>query len=998
MATLTDGANNETRSLFSNTQVATGGNFTASFTYTAGGARAADGFGFVLQQQAVTALGGGGGGKAYSGLTPSAAVLFNIYTGGAPTGIIGTSFVTNGANPADNNFDPVAPVNLASGNPINITIVYNAGLQTLTVTLAEQNTANTFTRVYSANLASVFNGNPAWLGFTGATGGANAIQTISNFSYTSTSLTSTVLTVNNATAFSGLVGESGGARNLTVAGLGTLTLSNPSNVYSGGTTLNTTAAGAPVGSLVIGSATALGTGTLTLTAGTLQVGGAFAIPNAVTLNGGLVVFGGSNAITFNGAATLANATTTVLQANTVTTFNGVIGSGNLAYLGGSSTLTLAGTSTYTGSTIVSAGNLVLAGNSALTGTTNVTLNQGGTLTLDNTGTNLADRINDSATVTLNGGTLIFLGNASANSTETLGAVTAAAGSSVIKSVNGSSASATLTLTSLARSAGAALSFQAGSSQTLGSANNQIIVNQAPSALLTNGIIKGVTVADATTFSGNTTGFNLATATGSSTSSIGALTTYQTLSTTGGNAATDNVLVTASTALTANDTVNAALLVGDAINISGAVTLNLGSGTLASTGGTSKGNTVSVATLALGSQEGILNANSGATTINSAITGTGGLTFAGTGSLALPTANSITGAIALDGASLSIGSATTIGTGTLSLLSGSLSTSASAGVLLTNPLTFNNSAVTLAGTNPLLFSGSAALNGTNNTLTVTNTAPTNLNGVISGAGFLSKAGTGTLILSNNANTYGGLTFVNQGVLQVQGSAALGATTAAAVVQGGASVQVLGNGLTIAKPIVLNGTGVNGTGALENLIGGGNTWSGPITLQSDSSIGADGGTTLTQSGIVGGVANLTKVGIGTLILNAANVYTGTTTIGNGVLSAQSNAGSLGLVVGGVVVNSGATLGLQTTVAAKALTLNGTGFGNSGALPQGALVNQANNNTWGGEVTLSGTLALTAGTIPLLAASNTAHSSAPPTAPRCSWPAPSAAPTWRKSAPAP
>ena len=90
--------------------------------------------------------------------------------------------------------------------------------------------------------------------------------------------------------------------------------------------------------------------------------------------------------------------------------------------------------------------------------------------------------------------------------------------------------------------------------------------------------------------------------------------------------------------------------------------------------------------------------------------------------------------------------------------------------------------------------------------------------------------------------------------------------------------------------------------------------------------------------------------------------------GVLSATTNSGALGLTTGSVVVNSGATLGLQTTVAAKALTLNGTGLGNSGALPQGALVNQANANLYAGDITLTGTVGLTGGTIPLLSTANT------------------------------
>ena len=161
--------------LFCNTQVPTGGNFTASFTYTCGGNKGADGFAFVLQQQAATAIGANGGARGYGGITPSVSLQFNIYTGGG--GTIGTTYAINGNTPADTAFDAVLPVNLSSGNPINITIAYNAALQTLTVSLAEQNTTNTFSRTYNGvNLLAVLNGNAAWAGFTGGTGGVNAIN------------------------------------------------------------------------------------------------------------------------------------------------------------------------------------------------------------------------------------------------------------------------------------------------------------------------------------------------------------------------------------------------------------------------------------------------------------------------------------------------------------------------------------------------------------------------------------------------------------------------------------------------------------------------------------------------------------------------------------------------------------------------------------------------------------------------------------------------------
>ena len=214
----------------------------------------------------------------------------------------------------------------------------------------------------------------------------------------------------------------------------------------------------------------------------------------------------------------------------------------------------------------------------------------------------------------------------------------------------------------------------------------------------------------------------------------------------------------------------------------------------------------------------------------------------------------------------------------------------------------------------------------------------------------------MVLSNSNNSYTGLTYVNQGIIQVQGITALGSITTAAIVASGASVQVLATGLTIAKPIILNGSGVNGTGALENLIGGNNTWSGAIILQTPSSIGADAGTTLTQTtGIISGPGDLTKVGVGTLVLNAVNTYVGASNINAGVVNVQ-NSNGLGLSLGNsVVVGTGATLQLSANVGGKALTLNGTGFGNVGALPQGALSGQANNAVWSGTILLNSGTAL-------------------------------------------
>ena len=55
---------------------------------------------------------------------------------------------------------------------------------TLTATLAEQNSTDTFSQTFSnINLQTILGGTNAFIGFTGATGGENAIQQISNFSF-----------------------------------------------------------------------------------------------------------------------------------------------------------------------------------------------------------------------------------------------------------------------------------------------------------------------------------------------------------------------------------------------------------------------------------------------------------------------------------------------------------------------------------------------------------------------------------------------------------------------------------------------------------------------------------------------------------------------------------------------------------------------------------------------------------------------------------------------
>jgi autotransporter-associated beta strand protein len=97
---------------------------------------------------------------------------------------------------------------------------------------------------------------------------------------------------------------------------------------------------------------------------------------------------------------------------------------------------------------------------------------------------------------------------------------------------------------------------------------------------------------------------------------------------------------------------------------------------------------------------------------------------------------------------------------------------------------------------------------------------------------------------------------------------------------------------------------------------------------------GGTSTNDNGIstVLSMSTLTKNGVGNWKISATNTYSGSTTINAGTLKLDSdNTTTLGTAAGGTIVNTGAVLDLngKTLGVAEALTLNGTGISNGGAL---------------------------------------------------------------------
>ena len=124
--TLTDGsAGSESRSSYFKYPYYIGA-FEALFIYQDVGGGGADGMAFVMQNsaQGAGATGGYGGGLGYLGVSPSAAIEFNIYN--AAPGGRGYAYGQDGLNAGP--YSSTAPVSLASGDPIQVSMAYANGV------------------------------------------------------------------------------------------------------------------------------------------------------------------------------------------------------------------------------------------------------------------------------------------------------------------------------------------------------------------------------------------------------------------------------------------------------------------------------------------------------------------------------------------------------------------------------------------------------------------------------------------------------------------------------------------------------------------------------------------------------------------------------------------------------------------------------------------------------------------------------------------------------
>ncbi len=184
---LTNGNGGEAASWFANTTYSIS-SFTGSFDYQAiVGEDPADGLAFILQNSTAgaQALGTGGGDLGYTGISPSAAIEFNLY----PTYGQGTAFETNGNTGATaylgeggSSYQSTGNVDFVAGDPMQVVVSYNGTV--LTEILTDLTTGATYTAEYTVNLASYLGGSTAYVGFSAGTGSSVSTQTVSDFTFT----------------------------------------------------------------------------------------------------------------------------------------------------------------------------------------------------------------------------------------------------------------------------------------------------------------------------------------------------------------------------------------------------------------------------------------------------------------------------------------------------------------------------------------------------------------------------------------------------------------------------------------------------------------------------------------------------------------------------------------------------------------------------------------------------------------------------------------------
>jgi autotransporter-associated beta strand protein len=675
--------------------------------------------------------------------------------------------------------------------------------------------------------------------------------------------------------------------NSTAAGAGGAV---PSGTWDGSNTFwNTTSDGTAATSAWTSGDTAVfaagtdATGSYTVTVtGTQNIGGLRFEEGNVSLSGGTLQLGSDSV--FAVAAGLTATITSALGGSFALTKTGA---GTLDFQGDS-------TATLLGALNVSGGTLRLSENGALGGVSGATLSNRATLTLDNTATNLGNRLSG-GTFTSNGGILNFTHGAAAatNYSETIGAVALNAGGLTINtSQAAASQTSNLTIPTLARNVGATAFF---SGTGLGTdARNSITLSTAPA--LVNNVVAYAVVSNGTLVS-----FANYVTSGGSNQTLRplALASHDQTNQGTGWVATDNLRPTTDQTLSGNRagytlTLDSGI---DFLGPSADRSLTLGSGGIGAvlqTGGTSiltaNGNSEYI--LAFGANEAVFHI------LGELIIQRGGSTA--------PTGGNISGSAGL----------TKTGAGQLTVTN-----SAMTGAFRLNEGTYRSTAAAGLGAAAatLEFNGGSLALAANSAFTTTNAGGVAVNADVLITIDRAAAGAGVTHVLAGALTIGNQTLtVAKGPL-VNADSAYGLTfsnTATGVTLTGSPTFVVNNNGTGAGTLSL--AAVNSSGGAHTIIkqGTGNLMmSGTTGFQNsihvqEGQVGWSNNTAatnMTESNVIFGAGGVLKSGASTVNLMGTNTYTGATTLSAGALQAQDGAGlssSSNLMLNGGVFQSSGT----------------------------------------------------------------------------------------------
>ena len=781
--------------------------------------------------------------------------------------------------------------------------------------------------------------------------------------------------------------------NTTISGTGQLFKQGTGTLVLGGTNTLTGNVNLTSGTIAVTSNGALGQGALITTAGTTLAAGAAAGANITLANAVVLGAGGVTSVNLQGTSLMFNNDASIVTDGSALTLNGVISGTGMLAAGNFGTLTLNGANTYSGGTLMNTRSVVYVGSDSALGTGTVTTG-GATGVYNISG---ATRTLANAFV-LNGGT--WLGG---SSDLVLNGPVSGAGF-VIKA-----GAQTLTLNGANSYTGISQlrdgRITVGTGSALGTGALRVFAPTVPPApvaglatTLTAGI-NGLTLANAITLD---SGSNLIVE-----SDVASFTLAGVISGDGAltKARSGNLILTGANSFTGGTALNAGTITVATNTALGTGRLTMAGGTTLASGATDLVLANAITTLGVGNVDTAGNMF----TLNGVIDGAGSLNKVNTGNLVLNGVNTYTGGTTISGGTITVGNNAALSTGGVAMADGTMLRAGVDGLALANLITIN---------------GTSTMNTQGFTFT--------LNGVIGGTGTLAKIGTGTLVL-NGANSYSGGTSLTAGTIRLGNNAALGTGTltmaAGTTLQAGAPALTVANAIAmlggatvdVAGALLSLGGVISGTGPLSVIdsaavpaaalvLSGVNTYTGgtvvtstTVQVSQDANLGnaaggitlvggtlrttasfstartvalgtgggaidVAGGTTLTSTGVISGTS-LTKIGGGTLALNAANTYAGGTALNAGTIAVGNNAalgtgalamaGGTTLLAGAnnlVLANAVSTAGVGTVdTGTNTLTLNGvvSGAGSIAKVGTGNLVLNGANTYAGGTALNAGTI---------------------------------------------